>query len=113
MAPESEADRAVGLGPAKAEARAEVFSALALTELELQAHSDEARKTKYQGAVVVEGIINLDGRVTNIKVVKGVGMGLDENAIAAVKTWRCKPAVGPSGQPVRTLVPIEVTFRLY
>src|SRR5437660_6114019 len=76
-------------------------------------YSDEARKTKYQGAVVVEGIINLDGKVTNIKVVKGVGMGLDENAIAAVKTWRCKPAVGPSGQPVRTLVPIEVTFRLY
>ena len=76
-------------------------------------YSDEARKTKYQGAVVVEGIINLDGRVSNIKVVKGVGMGLDENAIAAVKTWRCKPAVGPSGQPVRTLVPIEVTFRLY
>jgi protein TonB len=76
-------------------------------------YSDEARKTKYQGAVVVEGIINLDGKVTNIKVVKGVGMGLDENAVAAVKTWRCKPAVGPSGQPVRTLVPIEVTFRLY
>ena len=76
-------------------------------------YSDEARKTKYQGAVVVEGIINLDGRVSNIKIVKGVGMGLDENAIAAVKTWRCKPAVGPNGQPVRTLVPIEVTFRLY
>ncbi len=76
-------------------------------------YSDAARKTKYQGAVVVEGIINLDGKVTNIKVVKGVGMGLDENAVAAVKTWRCKPAVGPSGQPVRTLVPIEVTFRLY
>ncbi len=76
-------------------------------------YSDEARKTKYQGAVVVEGIINLDGRVTNIKVVKGVGLGLDENAVAAVKTWRCRPAIGPSGKPVPTLVPIEVTFRLY
>ena len=76
-------------------------------------YSEEARKTKYQGAVVVEGVINLDGRVTNIKVVKGVGMGLDENAIAAVKTWRCKPASGPSGKPVPTIVPIEVTFRLY
>jgi protein TonB len=76
-------------------------------------YSEEARKTKYQGAVVVEGVINLDGRVTEIKVVKGVGMGLDENAVAAVKTWRCKPASGPSGKPVRTLVPIEVTFRLY
>src|SRR5438552_18361739 len=78
-----------------------------------QKYSDEARKTKYQGAVVVEGIVNVDGRITNIRVLKGVGMGLDENAIAAVKTWRCRPAVGPSGQPVRTLVPIEVTFRLY
>ena len=76
-------------------------------------YSEEARKTKYQGAVVVEGVINLDGRVTDIRVVKGVGMGLDENAVAAVKTWRCKPAAGPSGKPVRTLVPIEVTFRLY
>jgi len=76
-------------------------------------YSDEARKTKYQGAVVVEGIVNVDGRITNIRVLKGVGMGLDENAIAAVKTWRCRPAVGPTGQPVRTLVPIEVTFRLY
>jgi periplasmic protein TonB len=76
-------------------------------------YSEEARKTKYQGAVVVEGVINLDGRVSDIKVVKGVGMGLDENAVAAVKTWRCKPASGPSGKPVRTLVPIEVTFRLY
>jgi len=76
-------------------------------------YSEEARKTKYQGAVVVEGVINLDGRVTDIKVVKGVGMGLDENAVAAVKTWRCNPASGPGGKPVRTLVPIEVTFRLY
>jgi periplasmic protein TonB len=76
-------------------------------------YSDEARKVKYQGAVVVEGVIGLDGRITNIRVTKGVGMGLDENAVAAVKTWRCKPAIGPSGKPVPTLVPIEVTFRLF
>jgi outer membrane biosynthesis protein TonB len=40
-------------------------------------------------------------------------MGLDENAVAAVKTWRCKPAAGPNGKPVPTIVPIEVTFRLF
>ena len=51
-------------------------------------YSDEARKVKYQGAVVVEGVIGLDGKISNIRVVKGVGMGLDENAVAAVKTWR-------------------------
>jgi TonB family protein len=76
-------------------------------------YSDEARKVKYQGAVVVEGVIGLDGKISNIRVVKGVGMGLDENAVAAVKTWRCKPAAGPSGKPVATIVPIEVTFRLF
>jgi protein TonB len=76
-------------------------------------YSDEARKVKYQGAVVVEGVIGLDGKISNIRVVKGVGMGLDENAVTAVKTWRCKPAAGPSGKPVATIVPIEVTFRLF
>ena len=76
-------------------------------------YSDEARKVKYQGAVVVEGVIGIEGKVTNIRIIKGVGMGLDENAVAAVKTWRCKPALGPNGKPVPTLVPIEVTFRLF
>lgn len=76
-------------------------------------YSDEARKVKYQGAVVVEGVIGLDGKISRIRVIKGVGMGLDENAVAAVKTWRCKPAAGPSGKPVATIVPIEVTFRLF
>ncbi len=76
-------------------------------------YSDEARKVKYQGAVIVEGVIGVEGKVSNIKVVKGVGMGLDENAVAAVRTWRCKPASGPNGKPVPTIVPIEVTFRLF
>ena len=76
-------------------------------------YSDEARKVKYQGAVVVEGVIGIEGKVTNIRIIKGVGMGLDENAVAAVKTWRCKPAAGPNGKPVPTIVPIEVTFRLF
>jgi periplasmic protein TonB len=76
-------------------------------------YSDEARKVKYQGAVVVEGVIGLEGKISNIRIIKGVGMGLDENAVAAVKTWRCKPAAGPNGKPVPTIVPIEVTFRLF
>ena len=76
-------------------------------------YSDEARKAKYQGIVVLQGVITLDGRVTNITVMKSPGLGLDEKAVEAVKTWRCKPALGPSGKPVPTQVPIEVTFRLF
>ncbi|HUL15078.1 MAG TPA: energy transducer TonB [Terriglobales bacterium] len=76
-------------------------------------YSDEARKAKYQGIVVLQGVITLDGRVTNISVMKSPGLGLDEKAVEAVRTWRCKPAMGPNGKPVPTLVPIEVTFRLF
>ncbi|MGB6546356.1 MAG: energy transducer TonB [Candidatus Acidiferrales bacterium] len=75
-------------------------------------YSDEARKAKYQGTVMLQAVITPDGRGIQIQVVKGLGLGLDEKAIEAVKGWRFKPAVGPDGKPVATLVPIEVTFRL-
>ncbi len=76
-------------------------------------YSDEARKAKYQGTVVLQVTITTDGRAVNISVVKGPGLGLEEKAIEAVKSWKFKPAVGPSGKIVATIVPIEVTFRLY
>jgi len=76
-------------------------------------YSEEARKAKYQGIVVVEAIIETDDRVTNIRIVKSPGLGLDEKTIETVRTWRCKAASGPNGKPVRTSVPIEVSFRLF
>jgi len=76
-------------------------------------YSDEARKAKYQGVVVLMVVITLDGRATNIRVVKSPGLGLDEKAIEAVRQWKFRPAVGPGGKSVPTQVPIEVTFRLF
>ena len=75
-------------------------------------YSEDARKAKFQGIVVLEVIIQPDGHATNIKVVKGAGLGLDERALEAVRTWRFKPAVGPGGTPVATITDIEVNFRL-
>ncbi len=75
-------------------------------------YSEEARKAKYQGTVLLEVIVTPEGRATNIRVIKGVGLGLDEKAIEAVRTWIFKPAIGPNGKPVAVRVPIEVTFRL-
>jgi len=75
-------------------------------------YSEDARKAKFQGIVVLQVIIQADGHATNIQVVKGAGLGLDEKAIEAVRTWRFKPAVGPNGTPVATITPIEVNFRL-
>lgn len=76
-------------------------------------YSDEARKAKYQGTVTLLVTVTVDGRCVNASVVKGPGLGLEEKALEAVRTWRLKPAVGPSGKPVPVIVPIEVTFRLY
>ena len=70
-------------------------------------------KAKYQGTVLLMAVITADGRATNIRVAKGLGMGLDEKAIEAVRTWRFRPAVGPDGKASAVSTPIEVVFRLY
>jgi periplasmic protein TonB len=75
--------------------------------------SDEAMKAKYQGVVTLVAIITADGRAADIQIVKGLGLGLDEKAIAAVRTWRFKPALGPGGKPAPVRQTIEVTFHLY
>ncbi|MGA7623982.1 MAG: energy transducer TonB [Candidatus Acidiferrales bacterium] len=76
-------------------------------------YSDEAVKAKYQGTVMLVAVITADGKATDIKVVKGLGLGLDEKAIEAVRTWRFKPAAGPNGRPAPVRQTIEVTFHLY
>jgi TonB family protein len=74
--------------------------------------SDEARKAKFQGTVTLQVVITPDGRGTHIEVVKGLGMGLDEQAIAAVEGWRFRPASGADGKPVETITEIDITFHL-
>ncbi|MFZ3214808.1 MAG: energy transducer TonB [Candidatus Acidiferrales bacterium] len=76
-------------------------------------YSDEAVKAKYQGTVTLVAIITADGKATDIQVLKGLGLGLDEKAIEAVRTWRFRPAAGPSGRPAPVRQTIEVTFHLY
>jgi periplasmic protein TonB len=76
-------------------------------------YSDEAMKVKVQGVVELIAVITPDGRVTDVHVAKGLGLGLDEKAIEAVRTWRLKPALGPDGRPASVRQIIEVTFQLY
>jgi len=74
--------------------------------------SDEARKAKMQGVVVLLLIVGKDGHTYNIRVGQSLGMGLDEKAIEAVGRWRFKPAT-LNGQPVATQIAVEVDFHLY
>ena len=75
-------------------------------------YSDEARKAKYQGNVVLRAVIAADGRPRSLQVVRSLGMGLDQKALDAVSKWRFSPAV-KDGRPVAVQVDIEVAFRLY
>lgn len=74
--------------------------------------SDEARKAKQQGVVVLLVVVGKDGRTSNIRVGQSLGMGLDEKAMEAVSRWLFRPAT-LNGHPVATQIAIEVDFHLY
>ena len=75
-------------------------------------YSEQARKAKYQGTVVLWIVVDQEGNVTDAQVVKPLGMGLDQNAVTTVKTWKFKPAQR-NGSPVPVKVMVEVSFRLF
>ena len=74
--------------------------------------SDEARKSKAQGIVLLLLVVGKDGHPYDIRVGQSLGMGLDEKAIEAVNRWRFRPAT-LNGQPVATQIAVEVDFHLY
>jgi len=74
-------------------------------------YSEEARKAKYSGTVVLQLIVDSSGKARDIKVVRSLGLGLDEKAIEAVNKWKFRPGV-KNGQPVAVMATIEVNFRL-
>jgi len=74
-------------------------------------YSEEARQAKWQGTVQLSLIVEEDGSPSEITVSRSLGLGLDENAIDAVKQWRFGPGV-KDGKPVRVYATVEVNFRL-
>lgn len=75
--------------------------------------SDEARRAKYQGEVMVSLIVDAQGNPQNPRVVRPLGMGLDEKALEAVRKYKFKPALKDGRTPVPVMVTIAVNFRLY
>lgn len=74
-------------------------------------YSEEARKAKYSGTVTLQLVVDVDGKAKNIKVMRGVGLGLDEKAVEAVQKWKFIPGK-KNGQPVPVYATVEVNFRL-
>ena len=74
-------------------------------------YTKEARKIKYNANVSLWLVVGADGVPFNIRVVRAVGMGLDEKAVEAVSTWRFRPGM-KAGQPVAVQANIDVSFRI-
>jgi TonB family protein len=74
--------------------------------------TEEARRAKHQGTVMLALIVGPDGRTRDIRVVRKLGMGLDEKAIQSAREWKFQPAT-KDGKPVAVAINIEVDFTLH
>jgi TonB family protein len=74
-------------------------------------YSEEARKARYQGTVLLSAIVYKDGQIKILKVLRGLGLGLDENAISALQQWKFRPGM-VAGEPVDVALNIEINFSL-
>jgi protein TonB len=75
-------------------------------------YTEEARRAKSQGTCILWLIVDAEGHPRDIRVVRGLGFGLDTKAIEAVRQWRFQPAM-KDGKPVNVQISVEVGFRLY
>jgi TonB family protein len=76
-------------------------------------YSPEARQARIQGVCLITLVVDAKGMPQNPRVIKGLGHGLDEKAVEAVKKYRFKPATKLDGAPVPVQIAVEVNFRLY
>lgn len=74
-------------------------------------YTEMARRAGVQGAVMVEAIIDEQGRVTNTRVLRALPMGLDRSAVEAVEQWRFRPAT-LDGKPVKVYFSLTVNFTI-
>lgn len=83
-----------------------------LTFLPKPEWTEEARRNRIQGKVLLRAVFAADGTVRNIQVVRGLGYGLDEKAIEAARRIQFIPARGPDGKPANVRANVNVTFTL-
>jgi periplasmic protein TonB len=74
-------------------------------------YTDDARRRGISGDVVLEIVVRSNGTVGEVKILQGLGAGLDQKAVEAVRAWRFAPAKR-FGTPVDVLVEVAVEFKL-
>jgi periplasmic protein TonB len=76
-------------------------------------YTEEARKAKLQGRLLLQVLVGADGRTGRVRVLQGLGMGLDESAVAAVRSWKFSPARDAAKRAVPSWVTVETRFQLF
>ncbi len=76
-------------------------------------YTDEAREAKLQGTVTLQVLVGTDGRASQIHIVKGIGLGLDDRAAQSIRGWKFMPARDAAHRAVPAWVTIEAVFRLF
>jgi periplasmic protein TonB len=76
-------------------------------------YTDEAREAKLQGKVTLQVLVGADGRAAEIRIVQGIGLGLDERAAQAIRGWKFVPAQDAGRGTVPAWVTVEAVFRLF
>ncbi len=74
--------------------------------------AEEARIAKYQGTMTISLVVDPSGAATDLVIITPLGLGLDEKAVEAVRTWKFEPAM-KDGEPVAVKIMVEVDFHLY
>ncbi len=76
-------------------------------------YTDEARHGKVQGSVTLAVLVGADGHAQEVRILKGVGFGLDERAVETVRGWKFVPARDGAKHAVPSWVTVEAVFRLF
>lgn len=74
-------------------------------------YSELARRAGVQGTVILEAVIDKEGRVSNVRILKGLPMGLDAEAVSAVQEWIFEPA-RLDNRPVAVYYTLTVNFQI-
>ena len=101
----------LAVAPAAARNWPEVFTPPEVIQKTEPAYTQQALDEKVEGAVVLFLKVNENGSASDIKVIRALGKGLDEAAIACVQRWWFKPRM-KWGKPVACYITVQIVFRL-
>lgn len=73
---------------------------------------EEARQNHISGVILFEAIVSVDGKLRDLRIIRGLPGGLNQKTLETAATWRCQPPKW-EGKPVPVVVPFEVNFKLF